>query len=404
MPLREMNSPLHKYPSLEQDSATLAYAAQLLCRGKGSRVVDDIFTAALTRTLTRGDPDESAILQAAAHTLSDRQDDDALHWLMHEVEMECELQYLPEAASGKQKACVLFSIPVVAPADKELPVSLFANAAFDAMHDILEEAQLFDNQAIFKLVPRLLSPQDLRGRSKTSLRSLTRSLGTQLLADRDAVLELPSDFYAETPPCIEDLSQYEYAQLRYLVGVVVVDDEFLDTVFPELLMPVGDTTEAAEDEGMSKAEAGWLQNGSWWSHPFCEKLAECLSWMEAELSCCPPGGYHDDARLGLTLLREQDARVQLSLAVAACSEPGIKLVVEEWPLATPCGQVVGIAAYLVDEQEPERVYAAVSWTRFHHESLDDAIDELHQMLTELDLAAADEVLSCDSGSVSYLLH
>jgi len=404
MPLREMNPPLHKYPPLEQDSTTLAYAAQLLCRGKGSRVVDDIFTAVLTRTLSRGDPDESAILQAAAHTLSDRQDDDALHWLMHEIEMECELQHLPEPASGKHKACVLFSIPVVAPADKELPASLFVNHAFESMHAILEEAQLFDEQAVFKLVPRLLTPEDLRGRSKTSLRSLTRSLGTQLLADRNTVLELPADFYAETPPRIDDLSQYEYAQLRYLVGVVAVDDEFLDTVFPELSQPVGDVADEGEASDTPGAEAGWLSNGSWWSHPFCEKLAECLSWMEAELSCCPPAGFHDDARLGLTLLREQDARLQFGIAIAASSLTGVEMVVEEWPLSTPSGQVVGVAVYLVDAQEPERVYAAVSWSMFHHETLDDAIDELHGMLTDLELAAADETLSCDSGSVSYLLH
>lgn len=404
MPLREMNPTRHTYPPLEQDSATLAYAAQLLCRGKGSRVVDDLFTAALTRTLSRGAPDESAILQAAAHTLSDRQDDDALFWLMNEVEMECELQHLPEPSSGKHKACILFSIPIVAPADKVLPPSLFADAAFDSMHDILEEAQLFDNQAVFKLVPRLLTPQDLRGRSKTSLRSLTRSLGGQLLADRDAVLELPPEFHAEVPPVIDDLSQYEYAQLRYLVGVVAVDDEFLDSVFPELLMPEGDAESKAAEEGASKAEAGWLEDGSWWSHPFCEKLTECLSWMETELSCCPPSGFHDDTRLGLTLLREQDARLQLGVAIAESALTGAEMVVEEWPLSTPSGQVVGIAVYLVDPDEPERVYVAVSWPTFNHESLDDAIDELHAMLTDLGLTAADEALSCDSGPVSYLLH
>ena len=404
MALRGMNPSSRSYPSLEQDSNALANAAQLLCRGKGSHVVSDLFSTVLSRTLSRGDPDESAILQSAAHTLCDRQDDDAYSWLLTEIEMECELQYIPDPVSGKHQACVLFSIPIVTPADRMLPTTLHVNDAFESLHQILEEAQVLDSQATFRLLPQLFTAKDLRGRSKTSVRQLTRCLGAQVLAERTPVLELPADFYKESPPSLEDLSHYDYAKLHYLVGVAVADNEFLECLFPELVHPDEETHAETADDGQHKSEAGWLADGSWWAYPFCEKLAECFGWLESEVNCSAPEGYHADLRLGLELLREQDARLQCGLVSADCTQAGVAVVVEEWPLATETGQVVGLAVYLVDAQEPERVYGAISWQAFHHETLDDAVEQLHVMLNTVDLKPADEALSSNPGQVSYLLH
>jgi hypothetical protein len=391
-------------PSLARDATALAHGAQLLCRGAGTPAAWDAFTEALDRTLSRGDPDEFQVLSAATHALAARHDDEARDWLIHEVEMESELQYLPDPKTGRNKACVLFALPIAAPADMALPNSLYANKAFDVLHNILEDAKVLDGQAHFRLLPRLLTAQQLRGRSKSEIRALTRSLGTQLLADRNGVLALEDGVFTAEPPMLEDLSVYEFAHLRYLVGVAVTEDEFLNDLFPELQPPDADTPQEDKPGAAGAREAGWLPDGSWWNQPFCEKLAECLLQVHPDFSVCAPQGFHDDLRIGLELLREQDARLQCALAMDAHSLVEDDVVVEEWPLVTPDGQVVGLGVYLVDAQDTDRVYAAISWPACHHEALDDAIEQLHAMLNTLDLVPADARLSADFGQASYLLH
>lgn len=390
--------------SLAQDATTLAQSALALCRSTGASSTWDAFTSALDRTLSRGDPEESQVLYAAARALTARQDDEAYHWLIHEVEMESELQYLPDPRTGRTKACVLFALPIAAPSDIDLPSGLYATSAFDALHDILADSHILDGQAQFRLLPRLLTAPQLRGRSKSEIRALTRSLGNQLMADRIGVLELDESLFAASPPVLEDVSVYEYANLRYLVGVAVTEEDFLNDLFPEIPVPGEQAADNDKPGATAPQEAGWLPDGSWWTQPFCEKLAECMLQVHAEFSVCAPQGFHDDMRVGLELVREQDARLQCAMAMDAHSLKDEDVVVEEWPLIAPTGEVVGLGVYLVDAEDSDKVYAAISWPTCHHEALDDAVEQLHAMLNTMELCPADERLSADSGQVSFLLH
>jgi len=397
--------------SLERDALTLAHLSQKLCRTDNLTQEWHQFQDVLARVLSQGDPDESQILHTAISTLSIRQDEEAYVWLLNEVELESERQFLPEPVTKKERVCVLFSIPVTCSVNTALPSGMYAEAAFEEMHDVLAQAKLFDEQASFRLLPRLFTPEELRGRSKSEIRALTCSLGAQVLEDPTSVLYLEDGLFTGTPPLLEDLSVYGHAQLRYLVGVAVIPHEFADKLFAEDVSPgapakeAGDGDEDGDSSDENKAEgSGWLRDGSWWAQPFCEKMEDSLRVLGSGFTIGVPQGFHDDMRNGLVLLREQNAMHCLDETIQSLKLDESDLLVEEWPLSTPEGQVVGVAVYLTKASDEDTVYASIVWAKLHHESLEDTVDELHAMLNVMALAPADERLSSDSPAASYLLH
>lgn len=391
----------------ERDALTLAHLSQKLCRTDNLIQEWHQFQDILARVLSQGDPTESQILHNAISALSFRQDEEAYVWLLNEVEVECERQFLPEPGTNKERACVLFAIPVTCSVNTGLPAGMYADAAFEEMHDVLTQAQLFDEQAMFRLLPRLFTPEELRGRSKSEIRALTVSLGTQVLEDPTGVLYLEDGVFTRTPPLLEDLSIHGHAQLHYLIGIAAIPHEFLDKLFAEDVSPgaAKQDDDDSSDTTDSKVEgSGWLQDGSWWARPFCQKMEDSLRIIGGGFTIGVPQGFHHDMRNGLVLLREQNAMHCFDETIAELKLDEDDVLVEEWPLSTPEGQVVGMAVYLTKASDEDTVYASVVWPKLHHESLDDAVDELHAMLNVMALQPADERLSSDSPSASYLLH
>lgn len=376
---------------LELDAFSLAQGAQYLCRDLSDEPIRLAFYGALERTLTRGEPEESAVIHAAIAALSDNGDEDAYLWLLSEIETESELQYVKEPDTHHERACVLFAIPVVFPAFNAPHGAIKAGGAFEELHDIIAEAGLIDTQARFRMLPHLFEPAELRGKSKTEILSLTRCLSRQLMQDPHAALGVDPGVFSEESILVDDLTPYAGVSLRYLVGIASTPDEFLSDIFGGEIGPPDDDN--AEGEGFTS-------EGVFWEEAFCEALDRCTPSVVSALAAAEPDGFHDDLRYGLELLREQSLFEQLAPFHETASPLGARL--SEVPMSDDGQTVCGVWVQLTDTSD--QALAEVAWRQFNHEALESCIEKLEVVLGELGFGGSATSNPHSQGHPSYLLH
>ncbi|SNS48759.1 hypothetical protein SAMN06265795_10343 [Noviherbaspirillum humi] len=378
--------------ALQRDAKALAQAARRFAQKPGSDDAGE-FEALLQRVLSRPEPYESDVISEAVNLLLSSGHDDCIAWLLEEVEMESELQFIRLGKSGPTRACVLFAIPVVFPAFTEPSATPVNSAAFQELHDILEEQGIIGEEARFRLLPRLFTPQELRGRPYGDFMRLTRHLAVQLAQPHET--DVSADGEAFPPPAVvmTPLQAAPYVTLRYLVGLALTTEEGLNELFPPL---DDDADEGGETAGDGNAP------GQAPGRALAQAIEDWSGAMQGVLDVGAPMGLHADVRFGFELAREHNCRLQLKAALDNAALTLADAALAEFPLAGEDGEVIGIRLLLLDGDD--RALEEMPWLTLPHESLDEAIDKLHLVLTEEGYAPADELLSGDGHTASYLLH
>lgn len=343
----------------------LARGAQLLSRDTASPDDETVFQAALGQLLSLGALGEHQELQQAIAVLQARDDMNACSWLLQEVETESEYQYVPDLR-GRAKPCVLFAIPIVFPAGLPLPTHLQADQRWDDLHEALDVGRVFDPAASFAIIPQLFTAEQLRGQSSGALRALTRSLGEQLLEQGESALYLDDSLLDEDLVDIDNLSRFDNAQLRFFVGTASADESAISELFAAALRE-----ENATEEAVGALEA--------WEPAVVTALCDYLPDEAEVLLIGTPGGFNEDLRFGLKLLREANAQEKLQ---------GLSAQDERWssPNATTEGllldeskTLVGVELCLRAEYLSAQGWDSVEWPFFAFESTEEAMEALPDM-------------------------
>jgi hypothetical protein len=381
--------------ALHQDAVALAKDARVLCRSPKNAVAAEAFEKLLQRVLERGDPYESDVIAEAIDRLYEQDDDEAAEWLMEEFEIESELQYIVMGKGGAEKAALLFAIPVILPAFAGDAPIIPHSEHFEELHDILDEASVIDSCAQFRLLPKLFRMDELRNRPYGDFMKLARELGCQVLTPRNRDIQADDTVFPPNTAPVSDTWTGPYAQLRFLVGVAVTTHEGLETVFPPLDEGGGESED--DTEGASEEPEGVP-----WREPFIEALNAWTGSMLGALDVAAPVGLHEDMRFGMELHREFNCKMLLEAGMANAGLTLEEAAISEVPFSEDGNMVVGITVTLLDPDDND--LEEMLWEVLPHETLDEAIDKLHDLMGSIGFAAADELLSCDTPNASYLLH
>lgn len=383
--------------SLLKDAAALARGAKTLSRDAGSVRAAKQFERVLQRVLSLSDPHESDVISMALEALLQQDDEHAMDWLLEEIEIESELQYIQMGKTGKERACLLFAIPVVMPASTAAPVTLPYSTHFETLHTILTDANVIGEDARFRLIPRLFTHEELRGRPFGDFMRLTRELGRQLLERGATDVQVDDTIFPPPVIALPPDASTPYVDLRYLIGILVTTHEGLETAFPAFDDDTYGSAGDSPDAGTTS-----LQDEVIWQSEFAEVLEAWSGRMLGVLNVAPPVGFHEDLRFGLELAREFNCRLHFQSVLDGAGLGVDDVAIAEVPFSSDGQDVCGITLALLNAGDEELDTAV--WPALAHEELDDAVDKLHDLLTQMGFAAADELFSCDTVSPSYLLH
>lgn len=360
-----------------------------MARDEASPDDEAAFQSALGNLLSLSPLEESRTLQQAITELQVKDDMDACSWLLQEVETEGEFQYIAEP-HGRTRPCILFAIPVVFPAGLPLPTRLQADNRWDDLHDALEQGRVFDLVASFALVPHLFTAEQLRGQASGTIRALTRSLGEQLLEQNDTFVQVEEGLLDEDPVNHDHLSRFDHAQLRFLVGIASSDDSAIEDLFSAALRE-----EQASAETVEALEA--------WEPAVVTALCDYLPDEAEVLLIGTPGGFSEDLRFGMELLREAHAQRKLEMLSEEDARWGHPDTTTEGLLLDEDKSLVGIELCLRADYLNAQGWDSVEWPFFPHESAEEAMSSLQGMWPTRASHGA-RASSVFQASPSHLLH
>lgn len=358
--------------SLFDAAEELSALVQRISAGAESAQQAERFYDLLGTTMNLPVDQESAITGRAMHNLTSQGDGDSARWLAEELEMQAQLQYLP-TASGHEKACLLFALPVVIPCGTSLQRSVFNTEQFEALHTILEEADVISPVAEFALLPRLLSYSEIFSLSYGQIRTLTMEFGGQVLSGV-RTLEAPENF--AVAPDLEGAGCSPYVDLYFVVGLVSTVPRELEDVFPALADAPETGARAKKNKDPSGfGESGAMANGSAWEKSFCPAFDAAFGALVGSLTVLPPDGITSDLRRGLELSREIGLMRMFELNVPDGVQPMARLsalmrVDNEWFVEVSCISARGGAELEMN-----------LWSVLNHETEHEALDALVECLT-----------------------
>lgn len=359
--------------SLFDVAAEMGRLVQRICAGAESMKDAERFYDLLGTTMNLPVEQESAITGRAVHNLVSLGDGDSARWLVEELEMQAQLQYLP-TESGRERACLLFALPVVIPCGTSLQRNVSDVDSFEELHAILEESDVVSPVAEFALLPRLLSYAELFSLSYGQIRTLTLDFGGQVLSG-SRTLAVPASF--ASAPNLEGPGCSPYVDLYFLVGLVSTVPRELEDVFPALGdAPGKNDARSKKDDGPSGfGESGAMANGSAWEESFCPAFDGAFGALVGSLTVLPPDGLTSDLRRGLELSREIGLMRMFQLNVPAGVKPMARLsaltqVDNEWFVEVSCMSARG-----GEEIEINR------WSVLNHETEFEAMEALVECLS-----------------------
>ncbi len=357
------------------------------------------------------------VVTATSKSLGDMHDDEALAWLVNELEIESCLRTLDDPVTQRPQSCLLFALPVVVPAGEVLSQYVEDDESFELMHDVLAEARVLSESARFRLLPRLFSHRELDALGYRELHLLSGSLAEQMMAGRTE-LELPPGVVPAGPPQRDRSEVSPYVELYYVVGCATIAEPELDDIFPSLATELPDEGRAEADDEDDESSAlkhgpseempapfeleggspGEMDDGSAWERAFLMAFDQTFHVLQGADAVLPPDGIHEDRRRGLAiarevgLLRSLDCVPDVSRArarVSALHEPdeGPSYLLVSW----------------VDIDTGE-TYDEVRWTLFPQESASGAITDLMSALEDTDIDPEDEALAARGELSAFLLH
>lgn len=368
-------------PNLQQMSQQLSYLSQLIAQGAETASEADRFYALLDKILELPSQHESVVTALAMSGLVQLGDQDTARWLAEELDIEAQLQYMPNA-TGRERACLLFALPVVTPSGSSVQQHAHDTELFEELHDIVHESDVIDQAADFGLVPRLFSYAELFSRSYGELRRLTRHLGQQVLSG-DTLLQLPENFEGLAP--LEGPSCSPYVDLYFLVGLVTTTNEGLDGVFPPLPdeMPDEDTP-AMDDDGAPRpielTASGEFADGEPWEKPFCQAFDDAFGAIGGCLTVLPPDGLPEDLRRGLEMSREIGLLRMFEVTVPEQAQPLARLGALVYSDEGACVEVSCVLDAGAEALE------TMQWSVLNHETDADAMDKLMGCLEDAGIA------------------
>ena len=385
-------------PNLQQLSEQLVYLAQLMAKGVASESESQRFCVLLSQILELPSSQESIVTARALSALVEIGDDQSARWLAEEFDIECQLQYL-KAPSGREKACLLFALPVVVPCADSLRQHATHNESFVFMQEVLSESDVVSQAAVFSMVPRLFSYSELFSKSYGDLRRLTRELAHQVLGGATQ-LSLPRDF--DVSATLEGPSCSSYVDLYFVVGMVCTEAYELDDVFPALFYEDDSSSFAANSDTAALndkiPQAGVMADGEPWEKAFCEAFDDAFSSMYGSLSVAAPDGLTEDLRRGLELSRELGLIRMFELNAPRDTGAWARL----GPL-TPLDGELFIEVSCVSGQGAAAL-ETMRWTVLNHESESDALEKLLTCLQDTGIPQEFPLTSALSPLGSLTLH
>jgi hypothetical protein len=403
------NAVTRHHHALARDVVELAELATILSRRRDAEPESERFSELLVETVSRENGDDRIVAAAAVEQLRMHDEDDAADFLIEELEIESTYQVLPEPGTRLERMALMFAIPVTFPSFGEPNVHLTVDESFEQLHDILYDAEVVSARCGFRLLPRLFTVEELRSRTYHELRSMTISMAEQVLADPRgpvSINECNIDF--KMPGDFTLTSQYPFAQLRFVVGIAVTSREGIEDLFPPLEEDGNDYDERygspMDDDDDESAPGGYDDEGVYWSDAFAEALSACAHSVAPALDVAAPDGLHADLRIGLTMLRAQNTRLQMEHALRDAEMVPEDICISESPLTENGVEVTGVQLELLPVDGRSEPIATVEWQMLPHEQLDEAVDNLYQMMGALGLAPAEDVIESACMPVSRLIH
>lgn len=401
--------PASSSPStLKRWTHQLGYLAQLMSSGMASGAEADRFYGLVDRILELPSDVETRVVGETIDTLAQIGDEQGAKWLVEELEIEAQLQHQPDPA-GRERACLLFALPVVVPSGASLQQHCSDLELFGELHDILQEADVVNSGADFGLVPRVFSYLELFSKSYGELKRLTTYLGNQVLSGHQTLV-LPDTFEGEQAPAGASVSPY--VDLYFLVGVVCCRNSELDEVFP----PLGDETTPAnsmafDDDGngvlVEPGDPGQLDSGAPWEGPFCQAFEDAFGVIPEALTVLPPDGLPEDLRRGLELSREIGLLQMMETCVPA-NAPGLvrlsplREVQGEWFVEVTC-LASDPESGRADGQEL-RELETCRWQVLNHETEAESIEKLVEGLSDARIACETPLSNTLNPLSSLILH
>lgn len=355
----------------------LGRLSQLLFRDCATAAEADQFYALLDKVLALPLSQERRVVAQALAGLASMGDAPTAQWLGEELDVEAQMQHV-RAPDGRERACVLFAIPVVLPGDAVVSAHAVSEDLLQDVLDILQEHDVVDAAAQVGLVPRLLSYSELISKSHGELKRLTLFLASKVLRD-ERFPQLPEDF--ELEPETSGASCSAWADLHFLTGIACAHPDELDVVFPAL--PNDDTPDSgvqrrtsagaewvAFDEQPSLSASGELVDSPEpWEQLFADAFEDAFGVMPQVLTTLPPDGLPEDLRRGLSLSREMGLTrfCELQAQGATLSAGPLQSLDDEWFVDVTAHGVTG-------------VLGRYRWVVLAHETESESLEQLMQCL------------------------
>lgn len=352
----------------------------------------DKFYQTLDKVLALSPIQEMEVIAQAVDALQFRGHGDAVPWLIHELEVEAQLQYVrkPGQKSGRDKACVLFALPVMAPLGADIAAAMvkpWEPDAIMAIHEVLEDADIVDNSASFGLVPHLYSHQELSALSYGQMARLTRELGAQVLEGNSV---LKADFEGSLPA---PWDEYTQVCLGYILGAVVTEPEDLEDVFPALSDEGSELEEELNesDDEMDVGSnfgfrmAGVTSDERRWEEGFFEAFDEAFLPIEGVVGVLPPDGLIEDLRRGASMARELSLVESIQTCIEQALTEGQEKAQELLSVSISQVKKEGQDEFIEVSfrRDARTIYRhPFKWYVLDHESIQECVQALHSALSD----------------------
>lgn len=373
----------------------LAHLSQLMSNNAATAEEADHFHALLDEVLDLSAEAESEVTSTAMGILVDIGDTDSAAWLADELDIEMEMQHLPNEA-GVDRACVMFALPVVTAAGESLQRWAIDQSVVGDIVLMLQEADVVDSSAQLGLVPRLFSYTELLALSYGQLRRMHRQMAHQVLSGETVVIP-QAEFLADIP--LDGEQTAPEVQLFFLLGVAATSNNDLPDIFPAL--PSEQDPEEAEaqngigldDEGeMAQIELtppGLTEDGREWEKAFCDLFDEAFGLAQGALTVLPPDGLGEDLRRGLEVARECGLLEMMEQATEGLPEDALVEAQLGALLENEEGPYLHVYCVLPNDSGQAQLLGHSVWHVLRHESEEEAVNKLLTCLEDAGLGTTD---------------
>lgn len=302
---------------------------------------------------------------------------DAGNWMLQYLKGEVEHQSLL-LESGKSAECVLFAIPVLFPLKSVYDNRLVGEEGLEVIQASLKESHLLSDMSQCVIAGSMLSYENLSGRSFGELKRLAHDLATQHAVDGEPVLQIPSWFYADEAPAVNDWARSFNVDIRFIIGIASAPYDMLPGLF----------TLAKEEEAFDvplkelPPQAGVMPSGMLWEELMTKQLAYSTVADMIPLRVCEPLPLYSAVESSLELARQ----LVVQMTVIELEEKhGLRRDSLGAGIEPHCmfqnGEPSHINVHLHPRQSAAQRVLTIRWPILPHEyGIDEAAEELFRTL------------------------